>query len=187
MVVVYQPDLDERYQWAIPVEKNGYRAIQQMINQGHGAPIGHAWVPARVFLLEEHEGGPPLRRADMPWFTDAELVVTRRAKEALEKTIGADAEMLPLLNDEEDLWLVNVWRVVDALDEENSEIKRFPSSGRIMQIMRYAFRVEMLRGISCFKIPQFGSVMFATDSLAAAAREANLTGVTFASVWESHA
>jgi Immunity protein family (Imm11) len=133
MVVVYQPDLDERYQWAIPIEKHGYLGIQQMINQRHGAPIGGAWVPARVFLLEDHEGGSPLRKADMPLFTASELVVTRRAKEALEKTIGADAEMLPLLNDVEDLWLVNAWRVVDALDEENSEVKRFASSGRIMR------------------------------------------------------
>jgi len=53
-----------------------------MINQGHGAPVGDAWVPVRVSLWEGEEGKPPLSRADMPWFTDAELVMTKRAKEA---------------------------------------------------------------------------------------------------------
>jgi hypothetical protein len=100
------------------------------------------------------------------------------------EVLGDDAEFLPLLNPDEEHWFVNSWREIDALDEENSEFKRFPSSGRIMRIIRYAFSEEKVRGAACFKIPQLSEAMFVTDEVVAAVREARLTGTSFQPVWE---
>ena len=137
-------DGTEEHQWTIPVDDYGYQKIWGMLNQRPGRRVGESWVPVRVFRWEG-DGPPPLRRADMPWFAGGALVVALRAKEALGEVLGEDAEMLPLLNDSEDLWLVNPWREVDALDEENSEIQRFASSGRVERITRYAFREDKVK------------------------------------------
>jgi hypothetical protein len=178
MAVICRLDGTNEYQWAIPADDMGYLKIWDMLNQRPGMPVGVSWVPPRVFLWKGDDS-PPLRRADMPWFADGALVVTLRAKEALAEVLGADAEILPLLHDGEDLWLVNPWRQVDALDEENSEVERFRSSGRVKRIKRYSFREDKVKEISCFTIPQQENVMFVASSVADAAQQAGLTGVIF--------
>jgi prepilin-type processing-associated H-X9-DG protein len=169
---------DHDYQWVIPVADKGYLKIWAMLNQRPGQRVGENWVPPRVYLWDGDDP-PPLWRADMPWFAGGALVVTPRAREVLGEVLGDDAEMLPLRHDGEDLWLVNPWRQVDALDEENSEIKRFPSTGRVMGITRYAFKEDMIKGLSCFTIPQLRNVMFVDGSVADAAQRTGLAGVIF--------
>jgi hypothetical protein len=144
--------------------------------------VGADWVPPRFYLFEGDEP-PPLQRADMPWFADGALVVTRHAKEVLGEVLGDDAEILPLLHDGDDLWLVNPWRQVDALDEENSEFKRFTSTGRLMRVVRFAFKEDVIKGTKCFTIPQLKNVMFADSSVGEAVQRAGLTGVTFSPVY----
>jgi hypothetical protein len=108
------------------------------------------------------------------------LIVTRRAREVL----AGDAEVLPLdCDDGEDLWLVNPWRTVDALDVGRSQVRRF-SDGGIMNIDRYVFREEAVAGLQCFRIPQ-RSTMFVTDEVVAAVRDAGLRGTTFRRLWHS--
>ena len=157
----------------------GYLKIWGMLNHTPGMPARESWVPPWVFLYAGDDDQPPRRRADMPWFADGALVVTRRAMKVLGEVLGFDAEMLPLRHDGEDLWLVNPWRQVDALDEENSVIDRFPSTGRVMRVRRYAFREDKVRGLSCFTVPQLGNTMFVSGRVAEAARRAGLTGTVF--------
>jgi hypothetical protein len=87
-------------------------------------------------------------------------VVTVWAPTVLDDVLGDDAEILPLTCDEEDLWLIHAWRLVDALDEDNSVFNRFASSGRIRRVTRYAFREDMVQSRTCFRVPQLRAVMF---------------------------
>ena len=71
------------------------------------------------------------------------IVLSERARQLLEPLLGEDAELLPAYDaDGADLWAVQPWRRVDALDEERSETQRFESSGRIMDVRRWALRAE---------------------------------------------
>lgn len=180
VTIVYRPRFEDGYEWVMPVGNTD--PLRRLPSRRRGDP----WTPLWVYPLSPNEDGPPPGKADMPWHGSSVLVLRRRAREALGKMLTDDAEMLPLYCDGgEDLWLVNPWRAVDALDEELSQVDRF-SSGRIMTINRYAFREEVVAGLRCFRIPQ-QHIMFVTDEVADAARAAGLRGTTFRPLWRSGA
>jgi hypothetical protein len=74
--------------------------------------------------------------------------------------------------------------VVDALDEDRSELKRFPSSGRIMRVVRLALFPERVTGEVIFKVPQLlTSPIFVTDRFAQRIQERGLVGFDLQPVW----
>jgi hypothetical protein len=102
----------------------------------------------------------------------------------LEPLLAADTEVLTCECDEADeLSLAQPWRVVDALDVENSSVWRF-TDGMINRVDRYVFWEEMVAGLECFGIPQLPT-MFVTDSIVAAVKDAGLHGTTFRPIWQS--
>ena len=85
------------------------------------------------------------------------------------------------------LWLVNNLNVIDALDEERSEIVRF-DDGRIMKLVKPAFHAQRIAGKRCFTVPQMAaSLMYLGDSVVDAIRNAALTGVDFKPVGDDSA
>jgi hypothetical protein len=182
-MIVYEPWGTEEHQWVMPAEDQGYRAITNMLKAESGKPVGDRWRPPHVRLLTEVRN-ERLQHADLPWYSNDAMAVTRRARVVLEEVAGADAEFLPLSCDEEDLWLMHAWRVVNALDLRLCDVKLF-SSGRIMSVTRYAFREMEIRGLTCFTDPRLRSIMFVTDAIVAAVKEAGLTGGGFRKLWQS--
>jgi hypothetical protein len=51
-------------------------------------------------------------------------------------------------------------RVVDCLDRSASEIEFFPTSGRVMKVLRYAFRLDLLLPCDVFTVPELSQGMF---------------------------
>jgi hypothetical protein len=178
-MIVYEPHHMRAHQWVFPLVSADHELFRKLPAER----VGDRWKPVRVELASPEEG-VEARRADMPWLGSYGLVVTDRARPVLEEALADDVEFLPLVCDEEDLWLVHACRVVDALDEERSALKRFPSTGRVMRVMRYAFREEVVGGLRCFRIPQRVAI-FVTDDVVASAHAAGLTGVRFRPVWDS--
>lgn len=177
VTTVYKPSFEDGYEWVMPVGSTD--PLRRLPSRQPGDP----WTPLWVYSLSPDEG-QPAKKADMPWYGAKLLVVRQRAREVLARVLRDDAEMLPVYCDEgEDMWLVNTWRVADALDEELSQVERF-SSGRIMTVHRYAFREQAVAGLRCFRIPQ-KSVMFVTDEVAEAVRAAGLRGTSFRPLWSS--
>jgi uncharacterized protein DUF1629 len=180
VTAVYEPRVEEGYEWALLVDSGDYKTLRGL---GARNP-GDLWRPPWMFLLTADEDGRRRKKADMPWHGSNVLVVTRRAREVLAEVLAEDAEVLPLDCDGgENLWLVNPWRTVDALDVGRSEVRRF-SDGGIMNIGRYVFREEMVDGLRCFRIPQEPG-MFVTDEVVDAVRDAALRGTTFRRLWRS--
>lgn len=178
VTTVYKPRFVDGYEWVMPVGSTD--PIRQLPARRPGDP----WSPMWVYLLSPSEDNQAAKRADMPWHGSTVLVVRQKAKEVLEKVLANDAEMLPLYCENgEDLWLVNPRRVVDALEEDLSQVERF-SSGRIMAVSRYVFREEAVAGLRCFRIPQ-QATMFVTAEVAEAVRAAGLLGTTFQPLWRS--
>jgi hypothetical protein len=181
MVTVYRPYFEEGYAWAMTVGD----AMQtvELRSRRRGDP----WKPVWMYMIMTDRQGSPRRPADMPWHNAGTMVLKDQAKRALEPVLGEDAEWLPAYDSEgEDLWLVNAWRVVDALDEEHSDVERFKSSGRIMRVRRYVLRAEALAaaaGVRCFRLPQQPSRMLVTDEVVSAVNAAGLHGTTFVPIW----
>ncbi|CAN5539923.1 hypothetical protein BH09VER1_BH09VER1_23970 [soil metagenome] len=64
-------------------------------------------------------------------------------------------ELLPIkLETGEDLFILNVTSIADALDLEQAVMRKNPSTGVPVAIQQYAFNVERLPNSSIFKIPE---------------------------------
>jgi hypothetical protein len=130
-------------------------------------------------LVTEDEHGRPLRSADFPWLGSHVLILRDRAVETVGSILDDYGELLPLDCEQANLWLLNVCRIVDALDEEESDLIRF-STGRIMKIQKAVFRDKLLSDAHIFKLPQMvrGSI-YLTEDVAQQIQQARLQGIGF--------
>jgi hypothetical protein len=79
----------------------------------------------------------------------------------------------------------NVMNIIYAFDEDTAEVKRFPSSGRIMRIIKHKFVPEKVGDQVIFKIPQDPGSIYVTDSFVKKYHEHRLTGLIFKEVWSN--
>lgn len=147
-----------------------------------GQPQAPTWVPPEVELLSE-EGRTEYQSFDTVYLNGDFLVVKDTALPRVVAELTPSCELLPLRCAQEPLTLVNVLQVVDALDEDGSDIKRFASSGRIMAVNRYVFRPQAVPSDGLFRVPQSPGRMFCTQVTADVLRD-RLSGLDLQPVWE---
>jgi hypothetical protein len=83
-----------------------------------------------------------------------------------------------------ELVLFNPLRMIDALDETASTLKRFRSGG-IMHIQTYAFQASAIKDTQLFKIPNLHpSPLFAGEEFVKHWHDAGLRGSAFRQIWE---
>jgi hypothetical protein len=125
----------------------------------------------------------PSQRYDLPWLGANVLVLTSRAVEALGDVLSQSGELLPLACSDAELYVFNPLQLVDALDEEASELVRF-ESGRVMAIDRYVFKPGALGDAKVFNVPQLaGFQLYTTRELVDAVAAAGLHGTEFVEIW----
>ena len=82
-----------------------------------------------------------------------------------------------------DFSVFNATRFVDALIESESEIRRY-TSGHVMHIAEHAFDESKLKGVFCFRLPNFSiSRTYLTDAAVKAWRDNGLRGLDFRLLW----
>lgn len=139
------------------------------------------WEPVLAEPIIENAKDRRNELGDFPTFWSLPTV-SKRASIALKDLLDGNAELLPIQN--QSYFIVNVTRLVDALDEENSVLKRFPSSGSIMRIESFAFHEEALDNIPIFKLPQYKRVdVFVSQEFKDRVESANLMGFEFELIW----
>ncbi len=148
-------------------------------NQFNGTPLKNPLTgdePFRFFPAN-------LPKGDTPAFDPTIPVFNRKALNALVDLLKPNGQLLPITCEGEEYFLFNVTRLVDALDEDNCDLERF-DDGRIMDVDRYAFFMEKLRGETLFKLRQdpLGSV-YVTDPFVQRVLETGLRGFRFPLVW----
>jgi hypothetical protein len=158
------------------------KAILDLKSRRRGDP----WQPVWMYMTTTDPQGHLRRRADMPWHGSNVMVLNENARRIVEPVLGDDVEYLPAYDtDGKNLFLVHPWRLVDALDEERSDVRRFESSGRIMDVRKWIFRAEALGGVRSFRVPQQPHRMLVTDEVVSAIAASGLRGTRFRLVWRS--
>lgn len=161
------------------VDDEGFEAFRRF----QGVSIADSWGTVQVVQAPIAKGGTSLP-SDFLWRTSGELIMRRRAVFALRDMLEAGGEILPLTtHDEVSLFALNVTRVLDAMDEENSKVKRFSGSDDIMYVRAHAFRESLVRDVPFFKLPYYGSPIFVGESFRERVREAGLMGLDFVLAW----
>ena len=134
-------------------------------------------------ILED--GDERFAAADMPWMWGHGLVLRPHVREVLEPVLGPSVEFLPLqLEDGSVMWTTHALTVAAVLDCVRSELKRFPSSGRIMRIIRHEFTEDVALAGPAFHLSEMprGSLYFTEDVVEEAIRS-GFTGTRFEQVW----
>ena len=172
-----------------PTAPDGYDSLQftdddcgnQFLVDSDGKSIAATWQPKGVKILTSRRNR---RRADLPSLASSVIALRRRALDALGDVLADHGEVLPLLPVRgEEFFLFNATRVIDALDEENSLLTRFPG-GRIMSIDAPTFIEPKIRGVHLFKLPnQRVNPIFVSDYFAQRVQSAGLTGMGFTPAW----
>ena len=136
MVQVFKQRVSEGFEWVFPVDDADYEVFRGF----DGTSRLGSWRPISMQLgWEVDDDNPPYRPAAMPWMGTDVLFLKREAVEVLGDALSQWGELLPLQNDETDLYVFNALYSLPALDEEHSDIVRF-ESGRIMMVDRYRVR-----------------------------------------------
>ena len=178
---IYEPRVRPNFEWVLPVRDSDHEVLWSL----NGISRRAAWQPMPVARLWVDDEGEPRTEADLPWLGGHVLVLRERAAGLLAPLLERHGELLPLSCPDADLWLFNVLTVVDALDEENSEIIRF-DDGDILNVERYAFRPDTAAGPAVFKVPQLlRGPLFVSDEFVGAVEAAGLTGPEFSELWSS--
>jgi hypothetical protein len=151
-----------------------------------GRNLLHHWTRPVVEILRDNKFNKNLPAGDFPnLFLPGVPVFSLRAVNALKAILEKNGELLPLSCVEGEYYAFNVTKLIDALDESKSELKRFKSGGGIMQIHKYVFFGEKLTDATIFKIPQFRrTVVYVSDKFQRTVLDNHLIGFKFVEVWE---
>ena len=178
--------------WELELDWDKYDNLQpvvdwslEMIRSFDGRKKLQEWEPIEVERLEPEKG---LDLADNMWISTPVPVFSEKAKQLVEGILGDTVEFLPTISTEGEFWLVNVTTVLDCVDYEKSEIIRFKSSGRIMDIKKFVFFEEKVKGIDMFKIKEMPlQFPFVSDRFKELIESSDLTGFGFRLLWDSEA
>lgn len=147
-----------------------------------GEKMSESWVPLDVEILVE-ENDQKAKKNDIPSLSPGIPVFTKRAADALGTLLTSNGELLPLGSPVGEYYAFNVTNIIDALNVERSDVKRF-GSGKIMRVNKYEFFREKVVGEVIFKIPQLRrSHIFVTDVFLNAVQKMDLHGIVLKEVW----
>ena len=155
--------------------------VMEFARRFDGTPMKSAWKVRESFSFVPRL----MPKGDCPNFGTHVPVFNPRSVEILADLLEGNGELLPIRCDGEDYFLFNVTRVVDALDQQNSDLDLF-DDGDILEIDRHVFIPEKLPSLSIFKIPQMVLAdVFVTDPFVDRVESAGLKGFDFELVWSN--
>ena len=156
-----------------------------LLSQFDGRSLLNSWPMPSVKVLRDNKLNQNLPQSDFPSIATHVPLFSMRAARKLKGILDTNGEILPVSCDEGKYVMFNVTKVIDALDEVSSVIKRFHSSGRIMDIIRHAFIMEELMNVTIFKIPQVTLMnVYVTGRFRDMVLDNQLVGFRFVKVWE---
>ncbi|GGG18419.1 imm11 family protein [Paenibacillus aceti] len=149
----------------------------------NGTVIGEKWgvVPFETYRSR--------KRCDCTGIGSNIPIFSEKAVRLLEPYLNSNAELLPLQHPSKAYYAVNVTRIIDALDYENSVIEYVKGRPHLIdQVHRFVFKLDVIQEHAIFKIPEYKSLrIFVTDTFKDAVEANGLKGFTFELLWDSEA
>lgn len=125
---------------------------------------------------------------DFPKFHIGKPVISKRVKEAMDKgqLLKDEVEFLPLTNDNEELFMLNVVNVLDCVDYDRSIIERF-KDGSWFRFNKLVFDPSKIpHGTCMFKIKETPGVqVFVTEKFKQWVEEHKFKGLNFSQVYDA--
>lgn len=159
----------------LPIEYEN--ELVELTNRELGNRLGGVW---KVFSLRTMEGvvkkDTPL--GDCPYCSPATLVVSEKLKKLIEPLARDEVEFLPVeIDGKPGFYYMNVLCVLDALDLEKTELKRF-YDGSIKYIVQAQYRDSVVDNHVIFTLPNYRGV-YVAEELMQHLEKSHVQGVVF--------
>jgi hypothetical protein len=124
------------------------------------------------------------KRSDFQNFYLNDYAISKKAIDVLEHLFPQSTELLPLINDEKELYALNICSSIDCLDHEKTGAKRRADQS-IINIYKYVFKTELLDNIHLFKLPHRDNFYFVSEKFKNTVEQNKLTGFIFDLVFDT--
>ena len=178
-VYALYPDCKDEYRPVTMCSGN----LDEFLWRFDGTPMKGRWTDVTVLWNPEMSRLP---KGDYPFLMLGLPIFTRRAIEVLGDLLEGNGEIIPTTCEGDQIFFFNVTKVIDALDESDSEVIRFDDSSDVMRIGRHVFFRIKLVGSLIFKIPQWPTRrVYVTDRFVKRVESTGLKGFWFRRVWST--
>ncbi len=182
----------KRLFWDVMADADTYRVFETLLSPEEdlelidmlkkGMHFGESWKPLPLRFWEGDKGYKRKeKQKPVADFGEITLmpIVSLRGREVIESLTGNQVEFLPFETPTGHYYGLHV-QYVDCLDVARAEVIRFKSSGRIMEVTKYAFHWNRLENIHIFRLPELGlSRLFVSDEFKQLVETHGLTGLLF--------
>ena len=172
-IKVYELWLDRNYRAYETLTKSGYKTyeFEGKIVENRNFDL---------FSLSKHKDEINKPIGDVSSISTSSYIINEKAYKVLYPYLKKHSQIFQLKNESKIFYVINVTDIIDCLDYKKSELKLFPSSGRVMRVIRYAFKTDKLKNATIFKLPEFPKgISYATEELKKVVEENNITGFKF--------
>jgi hypothetical protein len=174
---IYEPIPDsDVYDSLYYINDNDYRIVWHFLEGQHYEQAPTFWQPICVGIE------PMAKKGEFPSLSTA-LVFSDKALKVLMPLIKNSIDLLPLQCNSNHYTIIKVHDVVDCLDYSRAVVRKFPSSGRIMEIISYSFKYECINNKNIFKIPEIKTRVFVSQKFKDFVENNHLEGLIFREVY----
>ena len=172
-VKVYELWMDHNYRTYEPTPKGGYKSYMF-----DGVPVKERNFDRIYPSKYKDEIDKPI--GDVFSVEVSSFILNEKSYKILYPYIKNEAQIFKVKCENDNLYVVNITNIIDCLDYDKSEIKRFPSSGRVMRVIKYVFKIEKLRNTTIFKLPEFPKgISYVTENFKNIVEKNNIKGFKF--------
>ncbi|PQP83690.1 hypothetical protein C0Q44_03095 [Paenibacillus sp. PCH8] len=152
----------------------------ELVSDFNGDTKSGIWTPAKVKTLYKKKYN------DFPRLLIGITIMKETVKEIFEAFISREAEFLPLIHDDLELYVVNVTNVLDCVDWTRSDVRTF-SDGEWADFNKLVFDFSKIPDDTyMFKIKETATVkVFVTDLFKKVVDEHKFKGLNFSVVYDS--
>lgn len=170
---IYKVWMDHNYRTYETLPKNGYKSYM----------FEGTSVKDRKFALivpSEYEDEVNKPFGDVFSVEVSSFILNEYAFNILNPYLKGHTQIFKIKNQDSLFYVINVTDVIDCLDYDKSEIKRFPSSGRVMKVTKYSFIKSKLNNAIIFKLPEFvKTTCYVTEEFKKIVEENKINGFKF--------
>lgn len=130
------------------------------------------------------------KSSDCPtfWNFTGSLIFSERAKQCLDNYLKDFVEFIPLKYNQANYYLLNIIRIVDAIDYNNATFRTL-DTGLVVGMDKYSFKENEVNNINMFKILLNERIcnteIYISSELKEKIEEFNLVGFKITEMWDS--
>jgi len=152
----------------------------ELASDFNGKSKGKIWTPTKVKTLYKK------KYSDFPNLRIGKPIIKGNVKEVFQSHILKEAELLPLIHDELELYVVNVTNVLDCVDWNRSDVRRY-SDEDFAGFNKLVFDFSKIPNDTyMFKIKETATVeVFVTDLFKIVVEQHKFKGLNFSVIYDS--